>query len=237
MDYCLNPLKTIPRYTLADAARWLAVPRSTVIRWTRPGSGGDPPLVPRASASTRSGDPVLTFLGLADAAVLAAFHHAGVAVGRAGPAFRAAAAHLAVPHALASARFRTDGAALFDALATDPAGPPGVRRAARRLIVRRHGRPAFPAAVEAFWSAVRWDADGYPQAIPLPAYHPLRIVADPARGFGQPLWDAYGVRVDVLLDRVQAGDALAGVAADYGVPPAALAVLMTRAPAPPRARS
>ncbi len=45
-----------------------------------------------------------------------------------------------------------------------------------------------------------------------------RVVIDPARAFGQPLFEHGAARVVDVLDRWRAGESFAELARDYGVP-------------------
>ena len=44
------------------------------------------------------------------------------------------------------------------------------------------------------------------------------VEVDPARSFGQPIFIRGGVRIEDVVDRWKAGDALAEVAEDFGTP-------------------
>lgn len=104
-----------PLYTVAEAARFLAVPTSTFSGWARG-------YVRRAGGRTSVGKPVLSlvrdtgdeasvpFIGLAEGMVLAAIRRSGVPMQRIRPALLAVQDSIGIHHALASERLYTDGA-------------------------------------------------------------------------------------------------------------------------------
>jgi uncharacterized protein (DUF433 family) len=64
----------------------------------------------------------------------------------------------------------------------------------------------------------RYDGDGWAARIQLPAYTIADVIVDPEREFGQPLVVHGGARVEDLVDRFRAGDGVADIAEDFGVP-------------------
>lgn len=52
----------------------------------------------------------------------------------------------------------------------------------------------------------------------LPAYERAEVIVDPSRAFGLPLVVHGGARVEDLVDRFVAGDSVAAIADDLGVP-------------------
>jgi uncharacterized protein (DUF433 family) len=55
--------------------------------------------------------------------------------------------------------------------------------------------------------------------VQLPAYRHAEVVVDPQVAFGLPLVVHGGARVEDLVDRFIAGDSVADIADDFGVPP------------------
>lgn len=212
-----------PLYTVAEAARYLDVPDSTLRSWTygyhrrthgRADVSGDPILtsVPRPGAH----GPVIPFVGLAEGLVLAALRRSGVALQRIRPALSRLAQEFGLEHALASQRLYTDGAeVLFDYADAQDAD---TARAVSSLVVVRNGQRVFNDVIDAYLKLVEFGPDGYPRLIELPAYSVARVVVDPDRGFGQPIFRRGGARLEDALALFRAGESLETVADEYGVP-------------------
>jgi hypothetical protein len=79
---------------------------------------------------------------------------------------------------------------------------------ARELVVVRHGQRVFDEIVESYLKKVTYADDGWAQRIRLPQYQRAEVLADPRFSYGQP----------TFLEMFWAGDDLASVAAEYGVP-------------------
>jgi uncharacterized protein (DUF433 family) len=213
-----------PLYSIAEAARYLDVPASTFATWargyrrTRPGR---PTAVgrPIVTALGRPGDrgAVVPFIGLAEAVVLSAMRQSGVPLQRIRPALDELARTVGVEHALASERLYTDGAEIL----YDYAGitkNADVALAARELVVVRNGQRVFNEIVASYLRRVEFAKDGYARRIQLPAYQRAMVIADPGRGFGQPVFAHGGARLEDILNMFQAGEPIAVVADEYGVP-------------------
>ncbi|MFN8076740.1 MAG: DUF433 domain-containing protein [Kineosporiaceae bacterium] len=211
-----------PIYTVAEAARYLRVPDSTFRAWAagyrrrsqgRPEVFGEPVIATVAPAQGRG--PVVPFVGLAEGLVLAALRNSGVPLQRIRPALARLASEFGVAHALASRRLYSDGAeVLFDyADASDP----DEARALRSLVVVRNGQRVFNDVVAAYLRRVEFGDDGYPTLIELPGYAVAKVVVDPARGFGQPIFRRGGARVEDALSMFRAGESLETVAEEYRI--------------------
>ena len=212
-----------PLYTVAEAARYLDVPDSTFRSWThgyhrrssdRAEVSGAPILT--TVARTAAQGPVIPFIGLAEGLVLTALRRSGVALQRIRPALSRLAADFGLEHALASRRLYTDGAEVLFDYADDE--DPGTARAVRSLVVVRNGQRVFNEVVEAYLQRVEYGQDGYPRLIELPAYAVAKVVVDPDRGFGQPIFRRGGARLEDALAMFRAGESLETVADEYGIP-------------------
>jgi uncharacterized protein (DUF433 family) len=118
---------------------------------------------------------------------------------------------------LASKALYTDGAEVlydFAKHTSEPAEAEGVRR----LVVARTGQHVFNEVVEQYLRRIEFASDGYAQVIELPGYTVAEVVVDPRRGFGQPTFRRGGARVEDALGMFLAGESLATVAAEFGVP-------------------
>lgn len=212
-----------PLYTVAEAARYLDVPDSTFRSWThgyhrhnpgRPDVSGEPILttVPKTSSQ----GPVIPFIGLAEGLVLTALRRSGVTLQRIHPALSRLATDFGLEHALASRRLYTDGAEVLFDYADDE--DPDTARAVRSLVVVRNGQRVFNDVVAAYLKRVEYGPDGYPRLIELPAYAVAKVVVDPDRGFGQPVFRRGGARLEDALAMFRAGESLETVAEEYGIP-------------------
>ena len=214
----------VPLYTVAEAARYLDVPESTLRTWThgyrrRAGDRADVLGAPVLTAMSRRGrsGPVIPFVGLAEGLVLTAMRRSGVPLQRIRPALTRLESELGLQHALASRRLYTDGAeVLFDY--AEHGDDPAAARAASELVVVRNDQRVFNEIVESYLSRVEFGADGYARLIRLPAYEVAELVVDPERGFGQPVFARGGARLEDALSMFRAGESLDVVADEYGMP-------------------
>lgn len=226
-----------PLYSLAEAARHLAVPASTFTTWARgyvrnrPGRKDSTGAVPTITTVGRPvvttvGEPskgvaVVPFIGLAEGFALAAFRSSGVPLQRIRPALDRLAQELGMRHALASRALYTDGAeVLYDY--AEASGNTPEARAARELVVVRNDQRVFTQVVASYLHRVEFASDGYARLIHLPQYQQARVIVDATRGFGQPVFEHGGARVDDALALFGAGEPLDVVSAEYGVPEAEL---------------
>lgn len=216
----------IPLYTVADAARIVGVPPSTLGTWAkgyvrqfpdRPDVVGEP--IVTFVPPERAGGPAIPFVGLAEALVLAAIRKSGVPMQRVRPALRALDEGLGIDHALASKKLYTDGAELlYDFGERHRDSTDG--QVALELVVVRSGQKVFESVIEEYLKRVVYDPhDGYARLIRVPVYQKAEVVVDPQRAFGAPIFERGAGRVDDLLQRFWAGEALGELAKDYGVPP------------------
>jgi uncharacterized protein (DUF433 family) len=153
--------------------------------------------------------------------VLAAIRRSGVPLQRIRPALDALASEIGVTHALASKRLYTDGAEVLFDFAEHGAHDERMYRALKDLVVIRSGQRVFTEIVEEYLARITYDPkDKFATMIRLPEYERAQVLVDPDRSFGQPIFASGGVRVSDVLDRFWAGEDLAEVADDFGVPTA-----------------
>ncbi len=197
-------------FTLREAATYLGQPDSTLHSWARPG-GGATPLITCFPAHGR--EATVPFIGFAEAYVLSAFRRAGVPMQRIRPAVEALSSGIGVEHALASRRLYTDGAeVLYDYASSEHDDE------LRGLTVVRTGQRQFAEIVRHYLKRIIYGDDGWVSRVRLPAYQHAEVVVDPRQAFGMPLVVHGGARVEDLVDRFVAGDTLADIAEDFGVP-------------------
>ena len=72
--------------------------------------------------------------------------------------------------------------------------------------------------VENYLKRIEYGQDGWATTLVSPATPRPIVVADPARSFGQPIFICGAGRVEDVVDRWRAGDPLAEVAEDFGIP-------------------
>jgi len=218
----------VPLYTVSEAARALGVPSTTFATWARgyerrPRGGapynGDP--VVTAFPSRGAHYPSVPFIGLVEGMVLAAIRRSGVPLQRIRPALDALNKEMGVTHALASQRLYTDGAEILFDFAEHSSNDDQLSRVLSDLVVIRSGQRVFAEVVSEYLTRISYDPkDKFAVMIRLPEYDRAQVLVDPLRSFGQPIFGTAGVRVSDVLDRFWAGEDLAEVAEDIGVPTA-----------------
>lgn len=199
-----------PIFTLRETAAYLGVPKSTIQHWASAPEGGNA-LITRFASGSR--DATVPFIGFAEAYVLSAFRRAGLPLQRIRPAVEALASTIGIEHALASHRLYTDGAEVLYDYASEQADEVFLE-----LFVVRTQQRQFSEVVRGYLRCVTYATDGWAAAVRLPVYRHAEVVVDPRVGFGLPLLVHGGARVEDLIDRFQAGDGVADIAEDFGVP-------------------
>jgi uncharacterized protein (DUF433 family) len=198
-------------FTLGETAAYLGIPKSTVHWWARP-PGAKHPLITCFPPHGRQA--TVPFIGFAEAFVLSSFRRAGVPLQRIRPAVEVLAKEIGVEHALASKRLYTDGAEVLFDYATKH----GEREVMDLVVVRTQQRQ-FSEVVKGYLKRIHYGGDGWADAVQLPTYENAEVIVDPRVAFGLPLVVHGGARVEDLVDRFQAGDSVADIAADFSVPP------------------
>ncbi len=206
----------VPLYTVAEAARLLDVPASTLATWAKgyerfpqqakPVRGA--PIITAMPASRP--EPSIPFVGLVEGHVVAALRRAGVSLQHLRRAVDVLQEEIGVAHALASKRLYTDGARVLYDYAE--------REGNEELAVVVTQQRVFAPVVKEYLERITYGADGLAVRVVVPMTQRRVVEVDPARSFGQPIFIRGGVRVEDVVDRWKAGDALAGVAEDFGIP-------------------
>jgi uncharacterized protein (DUF433 family) len=212
-----------PLYTVADAARIVDVPSSTLSTWVkgyvnqfddRPPARGEAVVTYISVAGHRQ--PSVPFVGLAEALVLAAVRKSGVPIQRIRPALSQLQTELGVEHALASRMLFTEGAELlFDF--GEKRSDTDEGRLVQDLVVVRDGQRVFVDVIREYLELLRYGSDGYPELIRVPAFERAEVVVDPRRAFGAPIFQRGGGRVEDVLERFWAGDSIDELSAEFGV--------------------
>lgn len=204
---------------MAEAARFLAVPQSTLGTWAkgyvrtpvdRPAVHGAPIIT---SVPADPGWPTIPFGGLVEAMVLTAFRRAGVSLQHIRAAVMVLSQEMGIEHALASRRLYADGAkVLFDY--ADERGDEelvGLTEVVSRQRV-------FAPVVQGYLQRIEYADDPWAVRITSPATARPVVVADPGLAFGQPIFAAGAAPVESVESRIRAGEQPEEVAADFGVP-------------------
>ena len=124
---------------------------------------------------------------------------------------------MGIAHALASRRLYTDGAeVLYDY--DEACRAAGSGREPTDLVVVRSNQRVFVEILANYLQRIEYGPDGYASIIHVPAYDRARVVADPTRSFGAPIFERGAARVADVLDRFWAGESLGELAEEYGVP-------------------
>jgi len=207
-----------PLYTVAEAARFLGVPPTTLSTWAkgyvrrpqaRPMVQGDAVITSMTGATNF---PSIPFVGLAEGMVIAAFRRAGVSLQHIRKAVSILESEIGVDHTLASRRLYTDGAVILYAYAERE----DEELAGLTEVVSR--QQVFSAIVAEYLSRIEYGRDGWASMLVSPATARPVVAVDPARSFGQPIFIRGAGRVEDVIDRWRAGDPLTEVAEDFGVP-------------------
>lgn len=208
--------REIPAYTIADASRYIHVPRATLRSWfvgrTYRKRGGVAEFGRVLSPAGRSG-PQLSFLNLVEAHVLRALRtEHDVSISAVREALETAEKRLGMGRLLLSDQLLTSAGELF------------IEHYGELVSLSRSGQLAIKRMLEAYLRRVEWDD----KHIPLRLFPFLRaaeagsgapIVIDPRKSFGRPTVHGLGVTTHVLIDRIDAGETVDELARDYDISP------------------
>jgi uncharacterized protein (DUF433 family) len=203
-------------YTIAEAARYVRLPAATLRSWvlgreypTADGSGQFPPLIAPASRQP----PLLSFSNLIEAHVLRSLRtEHGVSVKDLRNALAYAEQKLGISRLLLREELRTEAGNVF------------LDRYGQLIDLTASGQLAMRLALESHLKRVEWDASKFPRRLyPFLATvgsNERPIVIDPRIAFGRPVVERKGISTLAIVDRVDAGEAVAEIAADYDLEPA-----------------
>jgi len=226
----LPTMLSTPLYTVAEAARLIGTPKTTLGAWargydytTRHGSRRhSDPLVTEAGPGRRH-YPTVPFVGLAEAAFLAAIRRTGVPMQRIRPALDRLRDELGIEHALASRGIYTDGAEILYKVGRDT----GIDVSALdELVVVRNNQGVFTEVILDYLQHVTFGSSGYAEVIRLPRFGSADVIVDPRFSFGQPVLEASGVAIEAVLDRFDAGESIGDLAIDFEVAPEVIEQLL-----------
>ncbi len=204
----------VPRYTIAQAARYVGLSPTTLRSWVRGRS------YPRAGGSVRSeplikAEELLSFSNLIEAHILHALRvDEDVSMSRLRTALAVAAKECKIERLLLSEKLLTAAGEIL----LDEYG--------KLINLGRSGQLALRHVFEAYLKRVDWSARGPEQFFPgfvsviaLPVEEiPRLIVINPRVSFGKPvLASNKGIRVTAIVSRIDAGEDENAIAQDYEI--------------------
>lgn len=211
--YAQLDIRNVATYSVADAARYLAIPSRTLRSWlhgrTYPTASGpkySEPLIHLPDSSS----PGLSFINLVEAHVLRVIRqNHKVRLDKVRIALDYVEQKFGLPHPLARAQFQTDGVDLF------------VESVGQLINASRDGQLVMQKILQQLLQRIEWDEEGQPQRLfPLiqlqQADAPRVLEIDPRLAFGRPVVVNTGIPVDMVIDRFRAGESLESLADDYG---------------------
>ncbi len=203
-------LREMPAYSIAEAAGYLRLPKSTLRAWLL-GQSSFRPVIEIADKKGRQ----LSFINLVEAFVLSSIRR-GHKVSL--PKVRKSVDYLRrtfkTPRPLADEQFETDGVNLF------------VEKFGALVGVSEEGQMHLRELIRDRLKNVRRDPSGVPEKIVLfPAHGAAAkgdVIIDPRLSFGRPVLDGVGVRTSILAERFQTGDTIEELAREYSAAPEAI---------------
>lgn len=193
---------------MSDGARFLGIPRATFRRWARGYDRGGP-LLHIAPAGPREAQ--VTFMAMAEAHVLEALRQAGVRPARIRPALNRLAAEFGREYVLVAPNLATDGIDVLWDFSRSSEG--------QGLVEGRTGQMVMREIVEDYLKYLTWADDGYPRMLEFRHCQPSKVVMDPYRAFGQPIFEGSRARVRDVANMLKAGEDPQVVADEHGVSP------------------
>lgn len=204
--------REVAAYTLAEAARYTRLPVATLRSWvlgreypTAEGRGRFPPLIRPASRRP----PLLSFSNLVEAHVLRSLRtEHGVSVKALRKALAYAEKALGVDRLLLRPELRAEAGRLF------------LDRYGELIELSASGQLAMRRLLEEHLKRVEWDSSKFPVRL-----YPFifaggpseerSIVIDPRVSFGRPVVARSGVSTSAIAERIDAGETVEDIAADY----------------------
>ena len=181
---------------------------------------GDRPVVkqgPIITSVAADGDHrSIPFIGLVEATVVQAFRQTGLSLQRIRRALEVLAHQGELEHALASKLMFSDGANVLYDYARDEGDK---QLSLLTLTVVNTGQRVFHDVIQQYLTRItfgdRWATE---LVVPVTEHKVLRVV--PSVADGDPIFVNGGAPLSAVRSRTQAGEPIASIAADYGVPAA-----------------
>ncbi len=217
-----DPRFSRPLYTVAQAARYVGMPPSTLATWakgyTRHFEGRSSvtqgPVI-TAIPQPIAGAPTVPFIGLAEAMVVQAFRQTGLPLQRIRRALQVLSHQGELDHALASERLFSDGAQILYDYASGADDP-----MLRLLTVVDSGQRVFHEVIQDYLRRITF-GDTWATELVLPVTGDADLLrVDPDVAAGDPLFVHGGAPLTAVVSRRKAGESVESIAADYDVPSA-----------------
>lgn len=216
-----DPRFTQPLYSIAETARYVGMPSSTLATWAKGYTKRFPdrpsvqqgPVVTCLANEGRSA-PRVPFIGLVEATVVQAFRQTGLPLQRIRKALQVLTEQGELKHALASQRLYTDGAqVLFDYASSSG------DQMLRLLTVVESGQRVFHEVIFDYLQRITFN-DDWATGLILPITQDPILRVRPAVASGDPLFIHGGAPLSAIVSRWKAGEPVRSLAQDYGVPTA-----------------
>lgn len=191
---------------ISDAARFLGIHNATLRRWAT-GYGKAAPLL--HVLPTERGRAQVTFVAMVEAYVLDALRQAGVRPQRIPRALDRLAAEFGREYVLVAPNLATDGIDVLWDFSRTSEGQGLMDAGTGQLVMRE--------IVEDYLQYITWADDSYPRLLQLRHCQPSKVVIDPYRAFGQPIFAGAGTRVRDVANMLAAGEDPQVVADEHGV--------------------
>lgn len=204
-----DPLQ-IPLYTYADASRYLAIPKTTVAYWARggptTGKNGEQTFYPPVlSVSAKTG---LSFFDLVELHVLKALRKVhGVSLDSIRRALGYAENELRIDHLLLRDELKTYGGEVF------------IKHLDSIVALSKGGQLALKDIIEEYLERVQRNDELIPIKL-YPSFEGVKdrpIVINPRVSFGKPTIADTAISTGTIVGRIDAGESLQSVAADYEI--------------------
>lgn len=202
-----------PAYTLAEAARYLKLPDATLRAWVAgrpyPKAGGTGRFLPLIHPAGRT-PAVLSFWNLVEAHVLRSLRtDHGVSLKALRQALQFAERSLRIDRLLLRRELRTDAGQIF------------LDRYGQLINLSASGQLAMRKLFEEHLKRVEWDQWKFPVRlypfVSSESLAPMPIAIDAEVAFGRPVIHRLGISTGTIADRLDAGESVAELSADYGL--------------------
>ncbi|HEX7096620.1 MAG TPA: hypothetical protein VF183_12110 [Acidimicrobiales bacterium] len=212
---------TKPLYTVKTAAQLVGMPPTTLTAWARGYERrfpGRPPVTQGPVITSVAPSPgsweTIPFIGLVEAMVVQAFRRTGLPLQRIRRALAVLAEQQELEHALASRRLYTDGAQILYDYSKETDDPQ-----LRLLTVVASGQRVFHEVIAEYLTRIEFDDDDWATEVVLPVTERRLLRIRPDVASGEPIFIHGGAPLSAVRSRFLAGEEIASIARDYGVPP------------------